>query len=111
MAAKITNSMVQSLTLKESLKLRESLDNHISELQKAQQAEVLEKVNNMLDEVGLSVDDLKPQKKTRKSPGTVAPKYKSPDGTLYSGRGRKPVVFQKLLDEGHSMEEYLIDKD
>jgi|SaaInl8_120m_RNA_FD_contig_61_1241224_length_391_multi_3_in_0_out_0_1 DNA-binding protein H-NS len=111
MASKITNSMVQTLTLKESLKLRDSLNNHIDGLQKAQQAEVLEKVQSMLDEVGLSVDSLiAPKKKTRKSSGSIPPKYDL-NGVLWTGRGRKPVVYQEFVDGGGNLDELLINKD
>jgi DNA-binding protein H-NS len=104
--AKITNAQIQALTLKEAVKLRASLDTHIGELQEAQKAEVLEKVNKMLDEVGLTTSDLKPPKKARrKSSGKpIPPKYEL-EGTTWTGRGRKPKVFQKFVDEGGNLEE------
>jgi DNA-binding protein H-NS len=109
MASKITNSQVQALTLKEALKIRDTLNNHISDLQKAQQAEVLEKVNLMLVEAGLTAADLKPGKKTRKSSGSVPPKYEL-EGVQWTGRGRKPKVFQAFVDKGGNLEELLINK-
>jgi DNA-binding protein H-NS len=110
MASKFTNSNVQSLTLKEALKVRDFLDNHISELQKEQQAETINKIQSMLDEVGLSVDDLTaPKKKTRKSSGSVPPKYEL-DGVQWTGRGRKPKVYQAFVDKGGNLDELLINK-
>ena len=100
--AKITNSQIQALTLKEAVKLRETLDNHIEGLQEAQKAEVLEKVNKMLDEVGLTTSDLKPPKKARrKSSGPIPAKYQHPtDKSLkWSGRGRPKVWVTEWLAE------------
>jgi DNA-binding protein H-NS len=101
--AKITNSQIQALTLKEAVKLRETLDNHIEGLQEAQKAEVLEKVNKMLDEAGLTTSDLKPPKKTRrKSSGKPIPtKYQHPTDTSlkWSGRGRPKRWVKTWLEE------------
>ena len=112
MASKITNSQVQALTLKEALKIRDTLDNHISELQKAQQADVLEKINIMLEEVNLTAADLIPVKKTRKSPGSVAPKYKDPaTGKTHSGRGKPSKWMTEHISNGGNLEDLLINKE
>jgi DNA-binding protein H-NS len=101
-SSKITNSMIQSLTLKEAVKLRETLDNHIEILQEAKREENINKVNSLLEEVGLSIDDLKTtKKKTRKSSGTVKIKYMHPDNKdlVSTGRGRQKNWISKWLEE------------
>ena len=50
---------------------------------------------------------------TRRTLGNkVPPKYRytAPDGSevTWSGRGRKPEAFIKLIEQGHSIDEYLI---
>lgn len=47
--------------------------------------------------------------KTRKSTGTVPPKYRDPEsGATWTGRGRTPVWLAKKLAEGRTREEFAI---
>lgn len=41
--------------------------------------------------------------------GTVAPKYRGPEGETWSGRGLKPKWITALLADGHKIEEFAID--
>lgn len=82
--------------------------------EKARAAQIA-KINALLEETGLSPEDLKktgaknkrgPARKGRKL-GKVAPKYRlTVDGTeyLWSGRGRPPKVFQEYFEAGNSRE-------
>ena len=54
-----------------------------------------------------------PQSGQRRSRGTgaassVAPKYRGPDGSTWSGRGLKPKWLESLLAQGHNLEEFRI---
>lgn len=53
-------------------------------------------------------EDAAAGKKTRRSPGEAKPKYRAPDGTTWSGRGRTKKAIQKALDSGITLEQMLI---
>lgn len=38
----------------------------------------------------------------------IAPKYRSPDGRTWAGRGRRPNWLSRALEEGRALEEFLI---
>jgi DNA-binding protein H-NS len=42
--------------------------------------------------------------------GKVAPKYRSPTGETWAGRGARPRWLVELLKQGHKIERFLIDK-
>lgn len=76
-----------------------------------------------LEEIGLSPDELKvsvfenepKRKKKNKTDATRSPKYAHTDEHgkthYWTGIGRTSNHFKKLLDEGHSLEEFLIEKN
>jgi DNA-binding protein H-NS len=65
-----------------------------------------------LELFGMSLDDFKPEppKKERKT-RDLKPKYRHPTVTdwTWHGVGRQPQWVKELLDQGHSLEEFLID--
>lgn len=82
-------------------------------LQAARLAKI-EDIRQQMESVGLSVEDLaatpaKPTKKRAPRP----PKYQiEVDGEMvtWTGQGRMPTVFKTQVDNGHSMDEFLIEK-
>lgn len=101
-------------SLKELLAQRAALEAKIEELRAVEQSEAVEKVRALVDEYGLTSEDIFPSKsggKTRKAAtAKVAAKYKGPNGETYSGRGLKPKWLSALVADGHSLDEYLIQK-
>jgi DNA-binding protein H-NS len=97
---KITDEQIQALTLKEANKLKESLESHIAGLKEAEQAEAIEQAHKILASVGLTISDLKPSKKTRKSSPVVA-KYQHPtdENLKWSGRGRQKIWVTEWLEQ------------
>jgi len=90
------------------------LKQHEAREEKARAAQIA-KINAMLQETGLSPEDLRKitgkgkraAGKKRKKLGKVPPKYRLLiDGTeyLWSGRGRPPKVFQEYFQAGNSKE-------
>jgi len=70
-------------------------------------AAVLEEMKGKLSELGLSLNDVMPTKRTRKSK-PVSVKYRSPDGETWSGRGHAPLWLRQLELQGHNREEYAV---
>lgn len=73
----------------------------------------------MLEEDGIDINELLdnavPAKKTKRQPKTVPPKYRlhDEDGKVveWTGRGRKPRLFQAKLDQGYNLDDFLIPED
>jgi DNA-binding protein H-NS len=72
--------------------------------------EALDKVQKLLADTGISLDELV-GKKVKTAKKAVEAKYKwTIDGAsgTWSGRGRTPVALQKLIDGGKKLEDFLI---
>lgn len=71
---------------------RASLEKQIVEAQKAHQADAIAKIKLLMEEHGLTADQLSGAKKVTKpkSTKTVPAKYRGPEGQTWSGRGRQP---------------------
>ena len=81
-------------SLKDLLAQREALEARITELQAAEHSEAIAKVRTLIDEYGLTQEDIFPSS-ARKTPKTssakVAAKYRDPaSGKEWSGRGLAP---------------------
>ena len=91
------------------------------ESQRAQRKKeiAVKKLKSMMDELGISAEDIVASKKStpaKKTTGPkkgkkVAPKYQiTVDGQTYkwTGRGRTPVIFKNHIDQGGSLDDCLI---
>lgn len=70
----------------------------------------LEKVVNTMLVYDLSPKEVRKAyyERARAKVRKVAPKWRGPEGQLWSGRGRKPVWFREALESGQDMDQYLI---
>ena len=84
-------------TLKDLLAQKEKLDAQILEARQTEVAGVIQKIQQLMLDYGLTVDDI--AKRTRRGPKkgqAVAPKYRDPKtGKTWSGRGRQPAWLGK----------------
>jgi DNA-binding protein H-NS len=71
-------------------------------------AAVLEEMKGKLSALGLSINDVVPSRRPRKTKSTVSVKYRSPDGETWSGRGHAPLWLRQLELQGHNREEYAV---
>lgn len=99
---------LQSLSLQELYALRDQLDAETARRQSAEKAEVMQKVQALMSQYGLSADDL--QKKTGAARKPVAAKYQNPvdPSQTWTGRGRKPLWVQAYLDNGGVLEQLAV---
>src|SRR3954464_15233979 len=81
--------------------------------QEEAKAELLEEFRSRAAAMGMSLESLFPTMGggTRRSQGTIAAKYRGPQGELYSGRGVPPKWMQALIGSGHAKEDFLIGAD
>ncbi|OVE50423.1 H-NS family nucleoid-associated regulatory protein [Chromobacterium violaceum] len=100
---------LQALSFVELKDLLAQVQAEIGQREKAEKAEAKSKILELAKAHGLSLDELFKQAETKvKKP--VEAKYRHPaDASLtWSGRGRKPLWVQELLDQGKTLEELAI---
>ena len=71
-------------------------------------AAVLEEMKGKLSALGLTLNDVVPSRRPRKSKQDLRVKYRSPDGETWSGRGHAPLWLRQLELQGHNREEYAV---
>ena len=84
---------------------REAIDAEIAKIRAAEQAEAVERVRNLIRVHGLQVTDVFERKgATKPAARKVAPKYRDPaTGSLWTGRGRAPLWFDKSRVQDFSL--------
>jgi DNA-binding protein H-NS len=92
-------------TYKQLLAEKEALEAKLNEVRATEVAGVIEKIQSLMAEYGLSVDDIAPKRRRGRPAGTGAakkaasslpPKYMDPKtGKTWSGRGRAPAWLGK----------------
>lgn len=93
----------------------------LREKKEACRQEAIKTVNNLIAVFGLKANELafdgqltpsvvQKAPKEAKKEQKVKPKYCAPDGTLWTGRGRMPVVIRTAVEAGAKLEDFLIEK-
>jgi DNA-binding protein H-NS len=104
----LIEEIAETLTPKELLTLRDQIERRrLRKLEEAKSA-VLDEMKGKLSELGLSLNDVVPARRSRKSKPAIPVKYRSPDGETWSGRGHAPLWLRQLELQGHSREEYAV---
>lgn len=85
--------MTSSLSYKQLLAQRDSLDAKIADARKVELASAVAKVRALISEFGLSERDVFPSgRNSALKNTTVAPKYRDPlSGATWTGRGKTPA--------------------
>lgn len=75
---------------------------------------VIEKMRAELEQAGIDADGIRVsfgRKRARRDSGsTLPPKYRSPEGREWSGRGVAPNWLRGLEAQGHDREEYRVEE-
>ena len=104
----LIEEIAETLSPQELLTLRDQIERRrLRKLEEAKSA-VLEEMKGRLSELGLTINDVVPARRPRKSKPSVSVKYRSPDGETWSGRGHAPLWLRQLELQGHSREEYAV---
>jgi DNA-binding protein H-NS len=77
--------------------------------------QLLERFRQEAAQAGISLESLFPHlapvARTRRVSGnTIAPKYRGPNGEMWTGRGQPPRWLKVLMDGGHNKEEFRIEE-
>ena len=99
-----------TLTPQELLSVRDLAEKTRENKLAEAKAAVLEEMKGKLSALGLTLNDVVPTRRYRKSKRSVSVKYRSPDGETWSGRGHAPLWLRQLELQGHSREEYAVSE-
>lgn len=99
----------QSLSFIELKNLLAQIETEVNQREHAEKANAKKKIIELAKAHGLALDDLFKQSE-RKAKKPVEAKYRHPidASQTWSGRGRKPIWVQGLLDQGKTLEELKI---
>ncbi len=108
----------------------EKLQKQAADIKSREFDKTVQEIRDKMQAFGITVKDLQrskgrgsrrraatktiPGKKVARKTGksgtaTVVPKYKGPDGELWSGRGLTPRWLTALIEQGRSKDEFLIE--
>ena len=100
---------LSEMSLDELKSLRKDVEAAIEGYEDRRRKEALAAAREAASQAGFSLDELVGRKRTRKSPKVAAPKYAHPENELtWSGRGRRPAWIVEGLEQGKSLDDYLI---
>jgi len=110
MPATLIEEIFATLTPQELLTIRDLAEKQRQNTLVEAKAAVVEEMKGKLSALGLTLNDVVPARKPRKSKTSVSVKYRSPDGETWSGRGHAPLWLRQLELQGHSREEYAVSE-
>jgi DNA-binding protein H-NS len=104
----LIEEIAETLSPQELLTLRDQIERRRQRKLEEAKSAVLEEMKGKLSELGLTLNDVVPSRRSRKTRQTPRAKYRSPDGEEWSGRGHAPLWLRQLELQGHSREEYAV---
>jgi DNA-binding protein H-NS len=104
----LIEEIAETLSPQELLTLRDQIERRRQRKLEEAKSAVLEEMKGRLSELGLTLNDVVPARRPRKSKPAVSVKYRSPDGETWSGRGHAPLWLRQLELQGHNREEYAV---
>ena len=96
-------SQLEKMNVKELRELRAKIDSAIALRQSKDKAELRQRMQEMADEAGLSLDEVMGGSRrggTKGGKGSVAVKYRHPDDSAmtWTGRGRRPKWLEGIAN-------------
>lgn len=98
-------------SLQDLIAQRAEIDRKITEKQREDRTEAINKVRTLMAEHGLTAADLSGRAapaKPGKSTGKVAPKYRNPAGETWSGRGLQPKWLKAAIAGGAKLSDFAL---
>lgn len=105
------NMDINSLNIEALIELKKQIEIKIIEKQKQQRERLIAEFTEKAEKLGLSFEELiasNPKRKT--SAKKLAAKYQHPENNqlTWTGRGRRPLWVEELLNQGQSLEDFKI---
>ncbi len=105
---RLIEEIFDSLTPQELRSIRDVAEKKSQSKLEDAKAALLEEMKGKLSALGLTINDVVPSRRTRKSKPSVSVKYRSPDGETWSGRGHVPLWLRQMELQGHKRGEYAV---
>jgi DNA-binding protein H-NS len=96
---------LKKMSVDELLSLRSEVDGQLAQKQRELQEALRKLESRVSGTASKAVGKISPLKG-----GKVKPKYRSPDGETWAGRGARPRWLAGLLKQGRRLDEFLIDR-
>jgi DNA-binding protein H-NS len=110
---RLIGEILDMLTTPDLRRVRDLAEEKRHERVEASKNRVLAEVQSKLNEMGLDPEDVEisfgkknPHQNTGKK---IPPKYRSPDGKTWSGRGSVPAWIRTFEEQGGSRDEFLVE--
>ena len=105
--------IVAGLDYPELVRLRDLIVAECDEKAEAAKANLIAETQRKFEQLGLSFDEVMAtqKKRQRKERAPAVPKYRSPEGREWSGRGPIPKWIRELEEAGGNREDYLIKEE
>jgi len=102
--------IVETMDYPELLRLRDLIGEEYKQKAEDAKVRVIAEAREKFEQLGLTFEDVIESQRERKRADRTPtmPKYRSPDGKEWSGRGATPKWMRALEEEGGNREEYLI---
>jgi DNA-binding protein H-NS len=107
---RLIEEIFATLTPQELLTIRDLAEKQRENKVVEAKAAVLEEMKGKLSALGLTLNDVIPSQRSRKSKSPVSVKYRSPDGETWSGRGHAPLWMRQLELQGHKRDEFAVSE-
>jgi DNA-binding protein H-NS len=100
--------LLDELTAQQLMRVREVVNQkRLSKIEEAK-SQVIEEMREKFEQLDLDFDELFEMRRGRRGKSPVSPKYRSPDGKEWSGRGNSPFWIKEYEETGGDREDYRI---
>lgn len=102
---------LDKLSREDLVQLRKDVDKAITSFDERRRQEALAAVEAKAKEMGFSLNELTQGQGAKKTKAALPPKYRHPENPAktWSGRGRQPAWIKEGLDQGKSLDDFLIE--
>jgi DNA-binding protein H-NS len=103
--------LLDELTAQQLMRVREVVNQkRLSKIEEAK-SQVIEEMREKFVQLDLDFDELFEIRRGRRGKSHVPPKYRSPDGKEWSGRGNSPFWIREYEEAGGDREDYRITNE
>jgi DNA-binding protein H-NS len=104
----LIGEIFESLTAQQLRLMRDRADKIRLEKLDEAKAQIISEMRERFEQLDLDFEEELGLNRGRRSKSTLPPKYRSPDGKTWSGRGVPPQWIRDLEEEGGNREDYRI---
>ena len=105
---------MEQLTVEQLEEQKRNIEEQIAAVRETQKQQAIAQIKDIVAANAITSADLAflvapvAEKKPRKVRPDLLPKYKGPNGELWSGRGRKPNWLTAAIDGGETLEQFAV---